>query len=338
MRQTKEDLMFVNKFYTSMGQLMQKVESTGGCITGFSFAVFNEATDLRRAQIKNFAMFKEVKCLFKNNEKSLLCEWIFYVGSYCVISQAYEKTISYLEPSRDAMYGDQIVLRTNPSHSSFDNYSIAYVSSESIYKSLLFKQKYSNKDEFNLDSLYESIIEATNVDYSVEELRDVVSIDMECKNCVETVCKYPHLAKFKTDIMKCAATHDGIFDKIYPEIVRNGRKFSGFLKLNDLPQLLIVGDYLELETISNILEIDIMVITIDSVGGFGDKTIIKHCHKKNKTIIKHCHKKIRRICEDYKSIHNEIPCITLYYDKSGCFTSDHLKIKTIYCKNSKIIM
>jgi hypothetical protein len=189
---------------------------------------------------------------------------------------------------------------------------------------LLFKQKCSNKHEFNLDSLYESIIEATNADYSVEELRDAVSIDIECKNCVETVCKYPHLAKFKTDIMKCATKRIGIFDKIYPEIVRNGRKISGFLKLNDLPQLLIVGGDLELESISNILEIDIMVITIDSVGDFGDKIIIKHRHRK-----------IRKICEDYKSIHEDIPCITLYYDKNGYFINGHSKSKLFIVKPVK---
>jgi hypothetical protein len=257
-------------------------------------------------------MFEEVKAVFKNNEKSLLCEWRFHVGSYCVIPQTNEESISYVEPTRDTMHGNQLVLRVASTRTTFDNYTIGYVSSASIYKSLLSKREHI-ADKFNLDSLYESIIKATSADYSVEELRKIVSSDMSCINYMEAVCKYPHLEKFKMDIMKYATKYVGIFDEAYPVIVRDGEKISGFLKLNDLPQLLIVGGDLELEIISNILGINIKVVTINSAaGGFGDSIIIKHSQRK-----------IRRTYEDCDTKREESKCITLYYNKSGCFTCDY---------------
>lgn len=275
MRQTANDISFVNKFYSTMDKLMQRVELMGGCTTGFSFAVFNEMTDPRKACIKDYAMFKEVKILFENNEKSQLCEWKFQVGSYCLVPYMRKNLISYIKPDKASLHGDQIILTRAPS-SSF-SYILSYVPSATIYKNHISKVGHSRL--VDLDSLYEAVLtvfEATDVSQSVMSLREKVSRNLQCTNYADAVCKYSHLKEFKLIISDYAKKHP-IFNSLYPEIVKHGKNIAPFLELNGLPLSLIIGGELELQAIANVMKIDITVHYIDSIN---DTEIDIKCRKK----------------------------------------------------------
>mgnify|MGYP000119565495 CR=1 FL=1 len=81
-RQTKNDIEFVRIFYDDLNKLLLHISHISGFVTCFSFATFNEKTDLKR--ICNFAMFIEIYHIFKLYEHFILAEWQYIEGSYIV--------------------------------------------------------------------------------------------------------------------------------------------------------------------------------------------------------------------------------------------------------------
>jgi hypothetical protein len=79
-KQTDEDISFINNFYDILDKTMRYITYTGSIITCFSFAVFDEDSDY--STIMEYAMFPEIKTLFKKYNKNLLAEWIFRPSCY----------------------------------------------------------------------------------------------------------------------------------------------------------------------------------------------------------------------------------------------------------------
>ena len=73
-KQIEIDINFINDFYQSLNNLINKVNTYRGCVTGFSYAVFN--TSNNRSSFNNYNLFREIISVFNNNS-TLLCEWDF---------------------------------------------------------------------------------------------------------------------------------------------------------------------------------------------------------------------------------------------------------------------
>lgn len=98
-KQTNNDIEFVNNFYSKLGNLFDAINQKSGRITCFSFAVFNENTD--RACVKNYMMFKEITSLFTHillhdDNTRILAEWRYILSSYTVIRYKTNKHIRYV--------------------------------------------------------------------------------------------------------------------------------------------------------------------------------------------------------------------------------------------------
>ena len=78
--QDHNDIKFINMFYDTLMNLFDRVNSYGGYVTCFSFAVFNATTE--KSTIKNYHMFKEIQQLFKQNPNRILAEWIYDMAYY----------------------------------------------------------------------------------------------------------------------------------------------------------------------------------------------------------------------------------------------------------------
>ena len=79
--QTDEDKNFIEQFYQNLSQMFNMINSKGGIITFFSFAVFNEITVYRK--YNEYSMFKEILDLFtvETEKTRLICRWIFDINN-----------------------------------------------------------------------------------------------------------------------------------------------------------------------------------------------------------------------------------------------------------------
>lgn len=101
--QTEYDVEFIKKFYSNLNMLFTTVNANNGCVTCFSFAVFNNST--AKSSINKYQMFSEINELFTvtNLHNRLLCEWIYITTNYSVISYNHypHKYINYNDPLHD---------------------------------------------------------------------------------------------------------------------------------------------------------------------------------------------------------------------------------------------
>lgn len=84
--QTNVDREFTNMFYMNLEALFNQVNTYGGFVTFFSFAVFRKDTE--KGKFDGYHLFQEIKKLFTDDykhSKRLLAEWVYRIGFYSVI-------------------------------------------------------------------------------------------------------------------------------------------------------------------------------------------------------------------------------------------------------------
>lgn len=93
--QTEYDRIFIADFYSKLKTLVTSYIATG-FMTCFSFAVFNQSSEL--SVISNFAMFSEIMSLVIDKNKCVLAEWSYVPTNYIVNSTIDKVTpISYVD-------------------------------------------------------------------------------------------------------------------------------------------------------------------------------------------------------------------------------------------------
>lgn len=105
-RQTNDDIHFINNFYYGLTKLFDKIIDMNGFISCCSYAVFNSTL---YSHINKYTMFKELLNIIKKypNKKIMCTEWIYRVNFYCVVDMCStdEKYYSYVEPSEKFLDG-----------------------------------------------------------------------------------------------------------------------------------------------------------------------------------------------------------------------------------------
>ena len=84
--QTNTDRDFTNMFYYNLENLFSCINSYGGFVSLFSYAVFRK--DSEKGIFDGYHLFQEIKKLFPVNykhSKRLLAEWIYRIGVYSMI-------------------------------------------------------------------------------------------------------------------------------------------------------------------------------------------------------------------------------------------------------------
>jgi hypothetical protein len=77
---TTTDIDFVLKFYNTLENCFKNIIKNNGCVSCFSFAVFNSETD--NSKIQNFEMFRELRELKLKIPSLFLAEWNFKFDNY----------------------------------------------------------------------------------------------------------------------------------------------------------------------------------------------------------------------------------------------------------------
>lgn len=84
--QTSSDREYIEMFYTNLEHLFSQINSYGGFVTCYSYAVFRK--DSEKGKFDGYHLFQEIKKLFSGDykhSKRLLAEWIYRLGVYSVI-------------------------------------------------------------------------------------------------------------------------------------------------------------------------------------------------------------------------------------------------------------
>lgn len=94
LKQTDYDIEFIKNFYDRLESWFESINEKNGVITIFSYAVFNEGTPF--TQYNRYNMFNEIKRFFnKENNKRLLCEWVYELDNTMLSVHRSSNKISY---------------------------------------------------------------------------------------------------------------------------------------------------------------------------------------------------------------------------------------------------
>jgi hypothetical protein len=134
--QTDYDRIFIRQFYAELLTLVNTVNSIGGIVTCFSFAVFNEMCDVVAPKYKNYKLFPEIINIL-HDSRNVLAEWTFIQGNYLLREQR-GKYISYIKPSYHCCDGEQlIIINTNVALQIITEPSKKCISEKKIFLNLM---------------------------------------------------------------------------------------------------------------------------------------------------------------------------------------------------------
>ena len=229
MIQTETDKMFINKFYSNIETLFNKVNYYDGLITCFSSAVFRQGS--QKDRFINYHLFKEIKNLFVgefSSNKRILAEWLYRVGYYCVniynTSDRENAMISYVKP--ETLESDDLTIFK------------LKLNTFSIYKyTHKIKKEFENKD-----TLYESlnIKDNTKINNIKKVIVDIFNNEILNKN----------------DFNLKPSDEIGI---IYNNYSETDNKKINIMKMMKVPENGRIFSELELDYISKILKKNIIV-------------------------------------------------------------------------------
>lgn len=88
--QTDYDQSIISQFYNQLQQTIGTITLNGGYCSCFSFAVFNASGCYH--SLNGYKMFREIIYCYDSHKynNTILCEWIFENGNYCVYKHPYD--------------------------------------------------------------------------------------------------------------------------------------------------------------------------------------------------------------------------------------------------------
>lgn len=293
MTQTSYDIEYTTMFYNSMKRLVNTVVKYNGCVTAFSFAVFNKESE--KSRFNGYYLFKEIESVFQHSDKVILCEWIFYLKSVILIDKLGKK-INYIKPFKGITESllDGMMILINKYDTT---YILEYIEIDKWFRlnlnnntniddiNLILKQKSNIVNIDMVDELYKIIIDKLELDIEPSILRKIVNEYMYInKEQYDDICEdiliYNHLICDIENIYNFIEKH-GKDKFIHLYTLVNRDKDISLLKKYNFSNNLLIGGNVELNAISQIFD---CVIDIDIINSMDHTDIINYKHSPiNKT-------------------------------------------------------